>query len=294
MTNEGALAAFLRSRREQVKPEQVGLTSSGRRRTPGLRREELAMLAGLSMEYLERLEQGRDTNPSVAVLGAIADALRLSEDDKRHLASLAMKRHNSALCPAPGSLSSEPRPTLRALLDHLDPTPAYLLGPICNILAWNAAFEAVGGPLGAFDECPPNLLRNHFLRSAARRSFSDDDWESTADELVGWLRSSQPSWGDDDEFRALVDDLSTVPEFARRWAAHSVAYRQPAVKRLFHPDAGVLNIVLEVLLVGDADRWLQVWLPYDEETAAAINALLPPRTLQHRPVAVAPRVGGTL
>ncbi|MCT9932187.1 helix-turn-helix transcriptional regulator [Planotetraspora sp. A-T 1434] len=275
-TDEGDLAAFLRSRREQLKPEQVGLSSSARRRTPGLRREELATLAGLSVEYLERLEQGRDTNPSVAVLAALAEALRLSDDDKRHLAMLAMKRHSAALFPAPRPVSDEPRPTVLALLDRLDPTPACLLGPIYNVVAWNKAWETVSRPLGTPDGEPPNFIRHHFLNPATHRLFDDDDWAATADEVVGWLRSAQQDWGSDDEFRALVDDLSAVPEFAERWAAHPVAYRRPGVKRLFHPDAGILHVTLEVLLVGEAGHWLQLWLPHDEKTEHAIDALLSP------------------
>jgi transcriptional regulator with XRE-family HTH domain len=274
MTNEGELAAFLRSRREQVTPEQVGLHSFGRRRTPGLRREELAMLAGLSMEYLERLEQGRDTNPSVAVLAALADALQLSDDDKRHLALLAMKRHSAALLPPPRPVIEEPRSSLAALLDDLDPTPACLLGPICNVVAWNRSWETVAGSMGALEVDPPNLLRSHFLHPAARRAFSDEDWAAAADELVGWLRTGQPTWGHDADFHALVDALSASPEFTRRWAAHQVAYRRTDVKRIRHPDAGTLQITLEVLLVGDADHWIQLWLPYDEKSKSAINALL--------------------
>ncbi|WP_093662683.1 helix-turn-helix transcriptional regulator [Streptomyces wuyuanensis] len=274
MYPESELATFLRSRREQVKPEQVGLPSSGRRRVPGLRRAELAMLAGLSMEYLERLEQGRDTNPSVAVLAALAQALQMSDDDKRHLALLAMKRHTSALFPSPRPVNDVPRPTLPVLLDLLDPTPACLLGPICNIVAWNASWERLGRPLGALDSNPPNLLRNHFLTSASRRVFTGDDWAAEADELVGFLRSGQPYWGDDDDFRALVDELSAAPEFVTRWAAHSVASQQPDIKQIFHPEAGILHITVEILHEGDGNHWLQVWLPRNEETAAAISALL--------------------
>ncbi|PIB03822.1 MULTISPECIES: helix-turn-helix transcriptional regulator [Streptomyces] len=274
MTNGGELAAFLRSRREQLKPEQVGLPSYGRRRTPGLRREELATLAGLSIEYLERLEQGRDTNPSVAVLAALAEALRLSDDEKRHLAILAMKRHSAALFPAPRPVSDEVRPTVRALLDHLDPTPACLLGPIYNVVAWNSACEAVIRPMGVLDEDSPNFIRYHFLNPTARQVFADRAWAATADEVVGWLRSAQPDWGFDDEFRTLVDDLGAVPEFASRWAAHPVAFRQPGGSRLSHPDAGILNLSREVLLVGEANHWLQLWLPRDEKTTSAIKALL--------------------
>jgi transcriptional regulator with XRE-family HTH domain len=273
-TNADGIAGFLRSRREQLRPEQVGLRSVGRRRTPGLRREELATLAGLSVEYLERLEQGRDTNPSIAVLAALAEALRLSDDEKRHLAMLAMKRHGATLAPAPHPVSEEPRSTMRALLDHLDPTPACLLGPIYNLVAWNRAWETVVRPLGALDEDRPSFARFHFLNPKAHQIFAESDWAAIADELVGWLRSAQPDWGSDDEFRDLVEDLDAVPEFARRWAAHPVAFRQPGSRRLLHPVGGILRFTIEVLLVGEADHWLQLWVPYDEETTSAINGLL--------------------
>lgn len=228
----------------------------------------------MSIEYLERLEQGRDTNPSVAVLAALAEALRLSDDDKRYLAMSAMKRHSAVLYSEPHPVSDEPRPTMRVLLDHLDPTPACLLGPIYNIAAWNNAWETLVRPLGMLDEDPPNLIRYHFLNPTARQAVADADWAARADELVGSLRSAQPDWGSDDEFRALVDDLGAVPEFAGRWATHQVAYRQPGGKRFLHPDAGTLHITLEVLLVGETSQWLQLWLPADEKTRSAIDALL--------------------
>lgn len=277
MANGGELAPFLRSRRERLTPGQVGLSSSGRRRTPGLRREELATLADVSVEYLERLEQGRDTNPSVAVLAALAEALRLSDDEKRHLATLAMKRHNAALCPRPRPAGDEPRPAVRALLDQLDPTPACLLGPIYNVVAWNNAWDAVLRPLEMLDEDRPNFIRYHFLNPAARQILADTDWAAAADELVGWLRSAQQDWGSDGEFRALVDDLCAVPEFARRWTSHPVAHRRSGVEHpgmICHPCAGPLRVTCEVLLVEDASQRLLAWLPDDEETKSAIAALL--------------------
>ncbi|MFJ8114203.1 helix-turn-helix domain-containing protein [Streptomyces sp. NPDC096132] len=274
MRADEGLGGFLRSRREQLRPEQVGLPSSVRRRTPGLRREELATIAGVSVEYLERLEQGRDTNPSVAVLGALAQALRLSDDEKRHLAMPAMKRHSATLVPAAHPVGEEPRSTVCALLDHLDPTPACLLGPIYNLVAWNHAWATVVRPLGALDGDRPNFVRFHFLNPMAHRIFTDDDWTVIADELVGWLRSAQPEWGTDGEFQELVEDLAAVPEFARRWAAHPVAFRQPGSRRLRHPDAGTLRFTIEVLLVGEGQHWLQLWVPYDDDTTSAINALL--------------------
>ncbi|WP_079071254.1 helix-turn-helix domain-containing protein [Streptomyces yokosukanensis] len=273
-THASSLAAFLRSCRERLKPETVGLTSQGRRRTPGLRRGELATLADLSVEYVERLEQGRDTNPSGAVLTALADALRLSSDEKRHLALLAMRQHSAMLLPAPPPVGDDPRPGVRDLLDRLDPTPACLLGPVYDVVAWNRAGETVARQLGVLDTDPPNLTRYHFLHPMARRIFDDASWAETADEVVGWLRAAEPDWGSDDAFRALLDDVHAVPEFASRWAAHTVASRRPAGKRFWHPRAGHLNIRLEILFVGEASHWIQLWLPSDKGTAAAFDALL--------------------
>jgi hypothetical protein len=124
------------------------------------------------------------------------------------------------------------------------------------------------------DEDRPSFARFHFLNPKAHQIFDESDWAAIADELVGWLRSAQPDWGPDDEFRDLVEDLDAVPEFARRWAAHPVAFRQPGSRRLLHPVAGTLRFTIEVLLVGEADHWLQLWVPYDEETTSAINDLL--------------------
>ncbi|MFD8979605.1 helix-turn-helix domain-containing protein [Streptomyces sp. NPDC059564] len=274
-----SLAAFLRSRREGLTPEQVGLASQGRRRTPGLRRGELATLAGLSVEYLERLEQGRDTNPSGAVLAALADALRLSRDEKRHLARLALRQHSATLLPAPQPVGDAPRPSVRDLLDRLDPTPACLLGPVYDVVAWNRSWETVATPLGVLDTDPPNLIRYHFLHPMAHRILDEASWAATADEAVGWLRAAEPDWGSDDAFRALVEDVAAVPGFASRWAAHAVASRLPGGKRFWHPDAGHLNIRLEVLFVGEANHWLQLWLPGDEETAAAFDSLPRPQAV---------------
>src|SRR6187431_2086527 len=129
MSERSELAEFLRARREQVHPADVGLPDSGRRRTPGLRREEVATLAGVSVDYLVRLEQGRDTHPSSDVLAALADAMRMTEDERRHLALLGMISGNGAFCPTEQVLATEVAPTVTAVLDALDPTPAFVLGP---------------------------------------------------------------------------------------------------------------------------------------------------------------------
>jgi transcriptional regulator with XRE-family HTH domain len=270
----GELAEFLRSHRERLTPEAVGLPSRGRRRTPGLRREELATLAGVSIDYLVRLEQGRDTNPSPEVIVALCGALRLTDDEKRHFAMLALKTNLGAfeeLCPSRSALASEVRPALRTLLDRVDPTPAFVAGRLSDVLAWNASWRMLVTPLGILDEEPPNLARYIFLNPASRRVMSD--WEGAADGQTSVLRAAHLTLGNDQRFVALIDELSVVPEFAKRWEAHTISLQQPRVIRLVHPDVGRLVLILEGLTTQD-DQHLETWLPYDEATEAAIRTLL--------------------
>jgi transcriptional regulator with XRE-family HTH domain len=270
----GELAEFLRSHRERLTPEAAGLPLFGRRRTPGLRREELATLAGVSIDYLVRLEQGRDTNPSPAVIMAIADALHLSDDEKRHFALLALKTNAAPfgeLCPSQGAPSNEVRPTLRTLLDRVNPTPAFVAGRLSDVLAWNESWRTLVTPLGILDEEHPNLARYIFLNPASRRVMSD--WAAAANGQTSVLRAAHPRWGSDPQFVALIDELRDAPEFAKRWEAHTISLRLPRVARLVHPDAGQLILTLESLTTED-DQHLQTWLPYDETTAAAIRTLL--------------------
>jgi transcriptional regulator with XRE-family HTH domain len=255
-------------------PEAVGLPLFGRRRTPGLRREELATLAGVSIDYLVRLEQGRDTNPSPAVIIALADALRLSDDEKRHFAMLALKTSAAPfeeLCPTHGALTNEVRPTLRALLDRVNPTPAFVAGRLSDVLAWNDSWKTLVTPLGILDEEQPNLARYIFLNPASRRVLSD--WAGAADGQTSMLRAAHPRWGSGQQFVALIDELRVEPEFAKRWETHTISARRPRVTRLVHPDAGQLVLTLERLSTED-DQHLEAWLPYDEATDAAIRTLL--------------------
>ncbi|MDQ1477929.1 MAG: hypothetical protein QOE62_3158 [Actinomycetota bacterium] len=274
MADRGDLAQFLRSHRERVTPEAAGLPLFGRRRTPGLRREELATLAGVSIDYLVRLEQGRDTNPSAAVIMALADALRLSVDEKRHFAMLALKTNGTQLeelCPSHGALANEVRPTLRTLLDRVNPTPAFVAGRTGDVLAWNESWRTVVTPLGVFDEENPNLARYVFLNPASRRVLSD--WAGAADGQTSMLRAAHPRWGSDQHFVALIDELLAVPEFAKRWAAHTISFARPGVARVVHPDAGQLTLTVDRLTTED-DQHLETWLPYDETTEAALHTLL--------------------
>jgi transcriptional regulator with XRE-family HTH domain len=162
------VAEFLRARREQLQPADVGLPDNGRRRTPGLRREEVATLAGVSIDYLIRLEQGRDTRPSANVVAALAGALRLDDDDRRRLYTLAMLSQSQELCPSTQPLARSVAPTVSALLERLSPLPAFVVGPFSDVLAWNHEWESLVGPLGMFETDAPNLARHVFLHPAAR------------------------------------------------------------------------------------------------------------------------------
>jgi transcriptional regulator with XRE-family HTH domain len=273
VSDRSDLADFLRARREALKPEDVGLPDSGRRRTPGLRREEVATLAGVSIDYLVRLEQGRDVNPSAGVIAALAQALRLSEDERAHLATLALREQNSELCPSASPLRHDVAPTVRRLLESLDPTAAFVAGPANDVLAWNQAWHQIVTPLGMLDGPEPNLARYVFTNPKARAVFPD--WSVMADEQVSRLRAAELRWGGDEHFVALLDDLRQEPEFATRWLAHTITETRRGVTRLRHPDAGDLRVAYEVLtLADDSDQRLITWLPVDEATDAAINGLL--------------------
>lgn len=265
------LAEFLRSRRERLSPADVGIADNGRRRTPGLRREEVATLAGVSIDYLIRLEQGRDTNPSPAVLGALATALRLSDEEKRYLGMVGHE-HAAGLCPSTTTASRDVPPTVLMLLDRLEPSPAFVSGPFGDLLAWTDAFEQLVTPLGLLEPEMGNLARFVFLHPASRDVYAD--WETAADEQVQRLRSASMRWMLDDALVALRHDLETVPEFVTRWADHEVAEQRRGTTWLAHPALGRLQVAYEVMSLADDDEQrLVTWLPADETTATAFDRL---------------------
>jgi hypothetical protein len=144
-------------------------------------------------------------------------------------------------------------------------------GRLSDVLAWNDSWRTLVTPLGIFDEERPNLARYIFLNPASRRVMSD--WAGAADGQASMLRAAHPRWGSDEQFVALINELRVVPEFAKRWEAHTISSRRPRVARLVHPDAGELVLTLERLSTED-DQHLEAWLPYDEATDAAIRTLL--------------------
>ncbi|MFJ9247658.1 helix-turn-helix domain-containing protein [Streptomyces sp. NPDC101776] len=271
MDNE--LGTFLRTRREAVTPAEVGLPAGLRRRTPGLRRAELATLAGISVEYLTRLEQGRDRNPSPKVLSSLGDVLRLSVADRLLFTRLA-KEHSAGkeLCQ---SDSAPPlrtvRATLRALLDQLEPAPAVVLNWVGDIVARTQGYERYARPLGLLDGEPPNMVRYLFTDGRARDVFPG--WDRLADEQVAHLRNEAPPH--DPHVAALAQELTRTAgaPFSDRFAAIPAMPSRFGTQLVEHPEAGRLRLSYETLALPDEGQRLVVHLPADQATATALDRL---------------------
>jgi transcriptional regulator with XRE-family HTH domain len=268
------LGAFLRARREALTPAEAGLPAGPRRRTPGLRRAEVAMLAGVSVEYLTRLEQGRDRHPSPQVVSALADTLRLSVSERAHLNRLAKGADGAYRCrAAEAGPERVVRPAVRRTLGLLEPTPAVLLNRLSDLLAWTAGYERLMGPLGVLSGDPPNLARYVFTDPRARAAFAD--WDRVADEQVAALKHGP--FLADPHIAALAGELAAAvgDGFARR--AESVPGLPPGsgVTRLSHPATRELRLAFETLdLPPDDGQRLLVYLPADDATEVALDALV--------------------
>lgn len=242
------LGEFLRSRRDRITPEDAGVNSYGRRRVPGLRREELAQLAGVSVTYLTRLEQGQSQNASDVIIDALARALQLDADERAHLYALAR--------PSPPKRAPVCRPEVakagaEQLLHAMSDVPAVLLGRFNDILAWNrAGYLLLAGHLD-FDaptrmDDRPNQLRLLFLDEHTRDLYLD--WTDEAALAVASLRYVAAQFADDRRLAELVGELSmNSPSFARLWAGHDVRLCTSGVKRFRHPEVGHLELGYEVL-----------------------------------------------
>ncbi|MET9803947.1 helix-turn-helix transcriptional regulator [Streptomyces sp. NPDC006368] len=249
MDQRTELSEFLRSRRARLKPADVGLPDYGRtRRVPGLRREELAQLAGVSVAYYTSIEQGNGANVSTEVLDAIARALRLSDAEHAHLTHLAKPKAKKKRVAA--ARPHRVRPELRHLLDAMDGVPAYLLGRRLDILAWNRLARALLGDFTALPDEERNMARLVFLAPNSRDLYVD--WESKATEVVSVLRMCAGCYPDDPKLSSLVGELSVKSEeFRALWAAHTVQEKGHGVKRLHHPLVGELTLSYETLRLPD-------------------------------------------
>lgn len=263
------LGQFLRTRRGALKPEDLGLHSFGRRRrVPGLRREEVAQVAGVSVAYYTRLEQGHSDNVSVEVLDAIARALRLTDAQHLYLTQLAKPKPDKkkAPCPRPQYL----RPALQQLLDALE-VPAYVTGRRADILGWNRLAAAL---FGNWDELPPqerNWARLVFLSPTTRNVFVD--WDGKAAAIVSMLRMDASRCPDDPLLAALVGELSVKSEeFRRLWAAYELRRKSHGSLRLTHPLVGELSVSYEILHLPD-DPELAMITYHAEPGSASADAL---------------------
>ena len=240
MSDSGTeLGRFLRARREQVRPESVGLSGAGRRRVPGLRRDELAKLSGISTEYYVRLEQGRDQNPSAQVLEALAGALRLDEDATAHLFRL------SRPLPVPRLTGEqEVSPILRQLIDSWPMTPALVVDRLTTVLAVNA----LGRLLSVAHRPGTSLLRALFLDPDVKALYPD--WGGEAKALVAAVRSAAGSDGDNPRLTRLVGELSARSErFLALWERHEIRAPTGGVSAFDHPRVGRLELRYEKLAV---------------------------------------------
>ncbi|MEV6735903.1 helix-turn-helix transcriptional regulator [Streptomyces sp. NPDC051104] len=263
------LSEFLRTRRARLKPEDVGLPDFGRhRRVPGLRREELAQLAGVSVAYYTRLEQGNGRNVSAEVLDAIARALRLTDAEHAHLTHLAKpKAHKKK----PSARTQQVRASLRQLLDSFDGVPAYIVGRRADILAWNRMASAVFGDWAQLPPQDRNWARMAFLKPEYQDLFVD--WEQKAIDIVCQLRYEAGCHPDDPRLSALVGELSVKSEeFRRLWATHDVKEKSHGMKRMRHPLVGDLALQCESFRVPD-DGELAMVTYHAEPGSASAEAL---------------------
>ncbi|MDR8411455.1 helix-turn-helix transcriptional regulator [Nonomuraea sp. 3-1Str] len=263
------LGDFLRSRRARIQPEELGLQAFGRRRVPGLRREEVAQLAGVSVDYYIRLEQGRGQSVSDAVLDAVARVLRLDEVEQAHLRDLARPHKQEE---RPRTAQQRVRPGARLLVESVS-GPAFLLGRCMDVLAWNPMGDAVLGFSGR-DDRTRNQARDAFLNPAAREFYLD--WQAVAAETVAYLRLEAGRRPRDKRLAELVGELSLrSEEFRRLWADHQVKEKTYGVKRMLHPVVGRLDVGYETLAMpGDPDLLLVVYTAEPGSEAAEKLAVL--------------------
>lgn len=252
------LGVFLRGRREQLQPADVGLVGGARRRAPGLRRDEVAVLAAMSTDYYERIEQGRGPRPSPGMLGAIARALRLSLDERDHVYQLAGQsppaRHQSLGYADPG---------LMCVLDAVAPSvPALISDDVHEVVVQNPLNVALLGPLAGGTGRESNFLWRWFTDPDLRSRYLPDQHESLGREYVADLRATAGRRAADPAVRALVDGLSEASgEFRRIWARHEVAVRSTTHKVLTHPEVGRLDLQCDVVLSPPSGQRLVLFRP---------------------------------
>ena len=258
MDNGNEMRDFLVSRRARITPEQAGLpVYGGNRRVAGLRREEVALLAGVSVDYYTRLERGRAAGASDSVLEGIARALHLDEAERAHLFDLARAAAGPGAPRVPRRpVAQQVRPNVRRILDSMTMTPAYVRNARLDILTANQLGAALFAPVLSSAAQPANNARFMFLDPAARDFYSD--WERQAQDVVAMLRTEAGRNPHDKDLSNLIGELSTRSEnFRIWWAAHNVRFHRTGIKRFRHPVVGDLTLTYEALDLA-ADSGLRI------------------------------------
>ena len=253
-----ALGAFLRHRREQLQPGDVGLVAGGRRRAAGLRRDEVALQATISTDYYERIEQGRGPRPSVEVLGAIARALRLTLDERDHVHHLAGQPP-----PPPNRSQGYADAGLMCVLDALAPSvPALISDDVSTVVAQNPLNVALLGPLASGAGRQRSFVWRWFTDRELRSRYAPEQHEALGREYAADLRVTAGARGGDPDVRGLVEALSTASEeFRSIWGLHEVAQRRTTRKVLLHPQVGRLELECDVVVSPPSGQRLVLFRP---------------------------------
>ncbi|MDX6356515.1 MAG: hypothetical protein QOF98_3418 [Streptomyces sp.] len=252
-----ALAEFLRGKRERVHPEDVGLPHGPRRRTPGLRREEVAQLAHVSVDHYSRLEQARGRHPSHAVLTGIARALRMSDQERTHLFRLAGEaepEHAQGPSHTVGIGTS-------GLLERLTDAGALVLDSTCQVLAWNPLAAALFEDFSALTGSDRNVIRRYFLHpDTVRRGYGMTGPHKFVTAAVSYLRVAAARYPDSAELRTLIDELlAGSADFARLWNSHELRIEHHIHQQVQHPQVGDIELEFDVLSVPDTDQQLVIF-----------------------------------
>lgn len=267
MNSRGAaLGDYLRACRARIQPQDKGFPEDGRRRrVRGLRREELAQLAGVSVDYLVRLEQGRTNNVSRAVLDALARALDLQPDEHDYLLRIAGPIQR-------GTISPRVRPQTQRLLDSLHEVPAVVIDRRMDVLAWNPLGAALFADFATLPAAQRNLVWLAFLDPRGRALYSD--WEKVAQECVAYLRMDAARYPDDPRLSALVGELSVKdPDFRRWWADHKVRAQESGRKGFRHPVAGEFVLDFQTLTIQEDQKVLVYTAEPDSRSQEALRFL---------------------
>ncbi|QHT63940.1 helix-turn-helix domain-containing protein [Paenibacillus lycopersici] len=265
------LARFLKTRRARISPEQAGLPNTGRRRTPGLRRSEVAQLAWISVDWYTRLEQGRDIQVSAQVLDNIAEALKLNATERRHLYMLALQQLPPDFTQSVRSVS----PYLQRFLDQQGTSPALVTDQQLNIVAWNQASNLIYGDYEMLSVRDRNSLWRTFTSPVIRRLLQEK-WEAHARHRLAQFRANYGKFTGDPQWIALIEELSGISEpFRSWWQEHDVIVGPEGKKINYHPIAGRLEFDQLAFQVSDAPHLtVTINMPADEETTTRVRTLL--------------------